>query len=117
VTRDGVGACYPEAVKRPLVEGAASDHLRRSGAVLGGSTAGCAPWMPRLRRRLRRRQPPSEQTGSVGAPPGRLHPCTPLRRPDPAPATFGYHEVFHLLVIAGVAAHFLAIGRYALPTG
>jgi predicted membrane channel-forming protein YqfA (hemolysin III family) len=91
--------------------------LRRSGAVLGGSTAGCAPWMPRLRRRLRRRQPPSEQTGSVGAPPGRLHPCTPLRRPDPAPATFGYHEVFHLLVIAGVAAHFLAIGRYALPTG
>jgi hypothetical protein len=49
--------------------------------------------------------------------PGRLHLCTPLRRPDPAPATFGYHEVFHLLVIAGVAAHFLAIGRYTLPTG
>jgi hemolysin III len=40
-----------------------------------------------------------------------------LRRPDPAPAVFGYHEVFHLLVIAGVAAHFLAIGLYALPTG
>jgi len=39
-----------------------------------------------------------------------------LRRPDPAPAVFGYHEVFHLLVIAGVAAHFLAIGLYALPT-
>jgi hemolysin III len=39
-----------------------------------------------------------------------------LRRPDPAPATFGYHEVFHLLVIAGVAAHFLAISLYALPT-
>jgi hemolysin III len=33
-----------------------------------------------------------------------------LRRPDPAPAVFGYHEVFHLLVIAAVAAHFLAIG-------
>jgi hemolysin III len=40
-----------------------------------------------------------------------------LRRPDPVPAVFGYHEVFHLLVIAGVAAHFLAISRYALPTG
>jgi hemolysin III len=39
-----------------------------------------------------------------------------LRRPDPAPAVFGYHEVFHLLVIAGVAAHFLAIILYALPT-
>jgi hemolysin III len=40
-----------------------------------------------------------------------------LRRPDPAPATFGYHEVFHLLVIAGVAAHILAISLYALPSG
>jgi hemolysin III len=40
-----------------------------------------------------------------------------LRRPDPEPATFGYHEVFHLLVIAGVAAHFLAISLYALPSG
>jgi hemolysin III len=40
-----------------------------------------------------------------------------LRRPDPAPAVFGYHEVFHLLVIAGVAAHFVAISLYAPPTG
>ena len=40
-----------------------------------------------------------------------------LRRPDPAPAVFGYHEVFHLLVIAGVATHFLAISLYALPPG
>jgi hemolysin III len=40
-----------------------------------------------------------------------------LRRPDPAPATFGYHEVFHLLVIAGVAAHFLAISMFAVPIG
>jgi hemolysin III len=39
------------------------------------------------------------------------------RRPDPVPAVFGYHEVFHLLVIAGVAAHFLAIALFALPTG
>jgi hemolysin III len=40
-----------------------------------------------------------------------------LRRPDPVPAVFGYHEIFHLLVIAGVAAHFLAISLFALPTG
>jgi hemolysin III len=40
-----------------------------------------------------------------------------LRRPDPAPAVFGYHEVFHLLVIAGVAAHFLAVSLYVTPTG
>ena len=40
-----------------------------------------------------------------------------LRRPDPAPAVFGYHEVFHLLVIAGGAAPFLAVSLYALPRG
>ncbi|HEX8862039.1 MAG TPA: hemolysin III family protein [Actinomycetes bacterium] len=39
------------------------------------------------------------------------------RRPDPAPAIFGYHEVFHLLVIVGVAAHFLAISLFAVPLG
>jgi hemolysin III len=37
-----------------------------------------------------------------------------FRRPDPVPHVFGYHEVFHLLVIAGVAAHFLAIGVFAV---
>jgi hemolysin III len=40
-----------------------------------------------------------------------------LRRPDLVPAVFGYHEVFHLLVIAGVAAHFLAISLFAVATG
>ncbi len=37
------------------------------------------------------------------------------QRPNPAPATFGYHEVFHLLVIAAAAAHFSAIAFFALP--
>jgi predicted membrane channel-forming protein YqfA (hemolysin III family) len=37
--------------------------------------------------------------------------------PRPSPAVFGYHEVFHLLVIAGVAAQFVAISLFALPTG
>jgi hypothetical protein len=31
------------------------------------------------------------------------------------PAVFGYHEVFHLLVMDGVAAHFLAISLFAGP--
>ncbi|MEX0869356.1 MAG: hemolysin III family protein, partial [Nitriliruptoraceae bacterium] len=34
-----------------------------------------------------------------------------LRRPDPLPRWFGYHEVFHLLVILAVIAHAAAIGR------
>jgi len=36
-------------------------------------------------------------------------------RPDPAPATFGYHEIFHVLVITAAAAHFAAIAFFALP--
>jgi hemolysin III len=31
------------------------------------------------------------------------------RRPDPAPQVFGYHEVFHALVIAAVACHYALI--------
>jgi len=30
-------------------------------------------------------------------------------RPDPWPAVFGYHEVFHTLVICGALAHYLAV--------
>lgn len=33
------------------------------------------------------------------------------RWPDPWPTTFGYHEVFHLVIIAGCAAHFAAVVR------
>jgi hemolysin III len=36
------------------------------------------------------------------------------RRPDPFPAWFGYHEVFHLFVVAGSTAHYLTIWRYVL---
>ena len=36
------------------------------------------------------------------------------RRPDPAPATFGYHEVFHLLVIVAGAIFYIAIAGVVL---
>jgi hemolysin III len=29
-----------------------------------------------------------------------------LRRPDPFPRVFGYHEIFHVLVVAAAALHF-----------
>ena len=38
-----------------------------------------------------------------------------LRRPDPAPAVFGYHEVFHALVIAAAVAHYAVVAFYVLP--
>ena len=32
-----------------------------------------------------------------------------LRRPDPAPAVFGYHEVFHSCTLVGYACHYVAV--------
>lgn len=37
-----------------------------------------------------------------------------LRRPDPWPRIFGYHEVFHTFVVAGSAVHFATIAIYVL---
>jgi hemolysin III len=39
-----------------------------------------------------------------------------LQRPDPAPKVFGYHEIFHALVIAAAAAHFAAVAFFVLPS-
>jgi hemolysin III len=36
-----------------------------------------------------------------------------MQRPDPRPRVFGYHEVFHVLVVAAAAAHFAAVALYA----
>ncbi|MGH3017507.1 MAG: PAQR family membrane homeostasis protein TrhA [Gaiellaceae bacterium] len=38
-----------------------------------------------------------------------------MRRPNPFPATFGYHEVFHVLVITAVACHYAAVSFFAMP--
>ena len=38
-----------------------------------------------------------------------------LQRPDPIPAVFGYHEIFHAFVIAGAAVHFATIALYVIP--
>jgi len=37
------------------------------------------------------------------------------QRPDPAPTVFGYHEVFHALVIAAAALQYAAVAFFALP--
>lgn len=39
-----------------------------------------------------------------------------LRRPDPSPAVFGYHEVFHVLVVLAAVAHWSAVALTILPT-
>jgi hemolysin III len=37
------------------------------------------------------------------------------KRPDPAPAVFGYHEIFHALVIAAAILQYAAVAFYVLP--
>jgi hemolysin III len=36
-------------------------------------------------------------------------------RPDPVPAVFGYHEIFHVLVIGAALLHFAVVVIYVLP--
>jgi len=37
-----------------------------------------------------------------------------LRRPDPFPRVFGYHEVFHALVVVAAVLHFVVVARAVL---
>jgi hemolysin III len=37
------------------------------------------------------------------------------RRPDPFPDTFGYHEVFHALVLVALACQYVTIAFFVLP--
>jgi hemolysin III len=39
------------------------------------------------------------------------------RRPNPAPAVFGYHELFHALTIVGVACQYVAIAFFVIRPG
>jgi hemolysin III len=37
-----------------------------------------------------------------------------MKRPDPLPRVFGYHEVFHVLVVAAGGIHFSLVAIYLL---
>lgn len=39
-----------------------------------------------------------------------------IKRPDPWPNSFGFHEIFHFCVICGVASHYGVIAFIALPS-
>jgi hemolysin III len=38
-----------------------------------------------------------------------------MKRPDPVPSVFGYHEIFHALVITAAALQFAAIAFWVVP--
>jgi hemolysin III len=40
-----------------------------------------------------------------------------IRRPDPAPDVFGYHELFHALTIVAVACQYVAIAFWVVRVG
>jgi hemolysin III len=40
-----------------------------------------------------------------------------MRWPDPWPKTFGFHEIFHALVIAAALIHFVAMAGWVIPVG
>ena len=39
------------------------------------------------------------------------------RRPNPLPAVFGYHELFHALTIVAVACQYVAIAFFIIRAG
>ena len=39
------------------------------------------------------------------------------RRPDPAPAVFGYHELFHALTLVALACQYVAIAFFVVRVG
>lgn len=38
-----------------------------------------------------------------------------LKKPNPVPGAFGYHEVFHACTLIGAALHFVTIAWFVLP--
>ena len=74
-------------------------------------TVGCLviPYLPELRAALSLQDIWLLLSGGVVYTIGAI--IYALRKPDPFPEIFGYHEIFHLLVIAGAAMHFLVIQK------
>ena len=40
-----------------------------------------------------------------------------FRRPDPYPAVFGYHELFHALTIGALACQYVAVAFFVVRVG
>jgi hemolysin III len=38
-----------------------------------------------------------------------------LKKPDPKPGVFGFHEIWHIFVILGCLSHFIVVAGYVVP--
>ena len=75
---------------------------------LGGDHRHAAALRPpgRARHRADRRRRAALQLGAI---------VYARKRPDPVPTVFGYHEIFHVLVVAAAALHFAVIAFLVVP--
>ncbi len=65
------------------------------------------PWWPSLREVFTRREVMLLAVGGAAYSTGAV--VYALRKPDPSPTVFGYHEIFHALVIVAAGCHFAAV--------
>ena len=40
-----------------------------------------------------------------------------LKKPDPLPGVFGFHEIWHIFVILGAFSHFIIMAAFVAPAG
>jgi hemolysin III len=40
-----------------------------------------------------------------------------LKKPDPVPGVFGFHEIWHIFVILGAFSHFIVMDAFVAPSG
>jgi len=40
-----------------------------------------------------------------------------LKKPDPLPGVFGFHEIWHIFVILGAFSHFIIMAAFVAPSG
>ncbi len=67
------------------------------------------PWWPSLRTVFTSRELSLLAAGGAAYSAGAI--VYALRKPDPFPTVFGYHEIFHALVIAAAGRHFAAVAE------
>ena len=97
----------------------------RDPALLGATTALATRgdrWSSRLwlasssSRRCSRRRGLSPRCSSPAGSATRPAPSSTHHKPDPFPAVFGFHELFHALVILAVALQYTVVATFILPT-
>ena len=102
------------AIAGAIVEMVWIDHPKWVAALIYMSLGWVAAVaFPELWNRHGRHRHPAGRRGRPPLHGGRRRLRHPA--PQPNPRVFGYHEVFHALVIAAAAAHFAAVAFFALP--